>query len=66
MGSPGERDPEDCQPASGFHKVRFINRFAFMEWVLTGLRPRRLCRTFVLGIAHLAVPLVCLSLLLCV
>jgi hypothetical protein len=55
MGSPGERDPEDRQPASGPHKVCFILCSAvFMERMLTCLCPRRLCRTFVLGIAHLS------------
>ncbi|SRR5258706_5955174 len=54
MGSPGERDPAGGQPASGLHKVYFILYSAFMERVLTCLRPYRLGRTFVLGIARLS------------
>lgn len=54
MGSPGERVPEDCQPAPGPRKVCIILCSALMELVLTYLRPRRLCRTIVLGITHLS------------
>ena len=54
IGSPGERDLADCQPASGLHQVCFILCSAFVKRVLTCLRPHRLCWTFVLGVARLS------------
>jgi len=54
MGSPGERDPAECQPASGLHKVCITLCSLYMERVLIYLRPHRLCWTFALGIARLS------------
>lgn len=67
MSPPGERDPEDCQP------LQVLLRYAIFsvllhEWVLTYLRPSRLCKLCktlsLVSLAFRLIPLVCLSSLL--